>query len=39
MVAKFISKTENNGWCQRKTQFQKALSLALQFMIMNGTLE
>ena len=27
MVAKFISKTENNGWWQRKAQFQKALRL------------
>ena len=27
MVAKFISKTENNDWCQRKARFQKAFRL------------
>ena len=27
MVAKFIGKTEDNGWCQRKARFQKALRL------------
>ena len=27
MVAKFISKTENNDWGQRKSQFQKAYKL------------
>ena len=27
MVAKFISKTKNNGWFQRKARFQKALRL------------
>ena len=27
MVTKSISKTENNGWCQRKARFQKALRL------------
>ena len=27
MIAKFICKTKNNGWCQRKARFQKALRL------------
>ena len=27
MVTKSISKTENNGWCQRKARFQKALRM------------
>ena len=37
MAAKFISKTENNGWCQRKARFQKALTLT-ENDIWNGML-